>query len=623
MKKGVLINGAGLKRVRITARGRVQGVGFRPAFYRALTARGCSGNIRNTPEGVVLDVEGEAAVIAELIRDFRTIAPSRAEITELGIKELTPTGEKGFRIEESSSEGRSLLPIPADLAMCQQCAEELTAPENRRRGYPFNTCTACGPRFTIARSVPFDRATNSMDEFRMCAACTGEYHNPADRRFHAQTISCPDCGPGVVLLEREGKRLDRPLHRAAKMLAAGKILAIKGIGGFHLGCDATSEAVVAELRRRKRRPHKPLALMVRSIEDCKRICEVDEFQERLLLSAQAPIVLLRKKEPCPVSEGIAPGLRYLGVMIPYTPLHRLLFEEEATPFVLVMTSCNRTDEPIAVTTEAVFGKLGDIVDGVLTHNRQIVNRCDDSVVATFDGKTLPVRRSRGYVPEPILLARSGPSVFATGAMLHNTFAITSGRRVFLSQHIGDVSDADTAEHFAQSFQRFSDLLRLQPQVVAADMHPDYPTTIFARELSRQRGLGLMQIQHHHAHIASCLAENGREGPVIGVCMDGTGYGEDGAVWGGEFLLADLRGYSRRYHLQYVPMPGGEQAVIHTDRMAVAHLALALGPQEALAHMGPGKTAVLASHIKLRQAFRRGFGAPGREVLHYLRRPGGV
>ncbi len=583
-------DGAGLrtalKRVRITARGRVQGVGFRPTFCRALTDHGCGGSIRNTPEGVVLEAEGEASVIEDLVRNFRSMAPPRAEVLELDVEEVEPVGESSFKIAESSAEGRSLLPIPPDLATCEECLRELCCPEDRRHRYPFNTCTACGPRFTITRSVPFDRISNSMDEFPPCALCTREYGDSADRRFHAQTISCPRCGPRLSMLNAEGKKLDRPLDRAAEMLKAGKMLAVKGIGGFHLACDATSDEAVGELRRRKKRPYKPLAIMVRGIEECRSICKVNHFQEEVLLSAQSPIVLLKKRSSCGVSEAVAPGLRDLGVMLPYTPLHYLLFRHEDMPLALVMTSCNRAEEPISTTEEAVLNELSDIVDDVLTHDRQIVNRCDDSVVATFGGRLLLVRRSRGYVPEPILMRRSGPPALAVGAMLKNTFAMTSGRRVFLSQHIGDVSDADNAAHFARSFERFSQLLRLDPQVVVCDMHPDYPTTAFARELSDRRGLELLQVQHHHAHIASCLAENGSEGPVIGVSMDGSGYGEDGAVWGGEFLVADLQGYTRRCHLEYVPMAGGEQAVLHTERMALAHLAHALGPDRALSRMEP-------------------------------------
>ena len=578
--------GADLKRLRIVARGRVQGVGFRPTFYRALTERSCAGSIRNTPEGVVLEVEGPAAVLDEFVRDFHTIAPARADITELDLTWCQPTGQKQFVIDASSSGGRSLLPIPPDLAVCERCVEELLSDRDHRRRYPFITCTECGPRFTIARLVPFDRSRSAMDEFLPCAQCSNEYRSPSQRRFHAQTISCQQCGPVLRLLDTSRRTISRPLHSAVSMLRDGKLLALKGLGGFHLACNATQDEAVQELRRRKKRPCKPFALMVGSIEAARRICHVSEAEENILRSAQAPIVLLRKRNDTPISEQVAPALLYNGVMLPYTPLHVLLFDDERCPDALVMTSCNRSEEPIAITEDAVLGELGDIVDAVLTHDRQIANRCDDSVVVVFRDAEFPTRRSRGYVPEPLLLGRDGPPVLATGAMLANTFALTSGRRVFISQHIGDVSDADNAAHFAESFRTFSQLLRVEPEIVACDLHPDYPTSAFARELAERKHLPLVQVQHHHAHIAACLAEHGVGGPVIGVSMDGTGFGEDGAVWGGEFLVADLAKYERRYHLAYVPMPGGEQAVVEPDRMAVSHLAAALGPEACLERMSP-------------------------------------
>jgi len=577
---------AALRRVRILVRGRVQGVGFRPTLYRALTARGCAGSVRNTPEGVVLEVEGAAPTVREVVEGFERLVPARARVDEMRVEEVKPLGQREFRIESSSADGRSLLPIPADLALCEECMCELREPNGRRTAYPFNTCTCCGPRFTIARAVPFDRPTSAMDEFPLCPECAREYSDPADRRFHAQTMSCPACGPTLAFFTSEGARQEEPLERAAEMLSRGRMVAVKGLGGFHLACDATRQEVVQELRRRKRRPHKPLAIMVRDLETCRLVASLSEREERALTSARAPIVLLAKRPGGPVADAVAPGLAHVGVMLPYTPLHRMLFDHPRVPPALVMTSCNRSEEPIALTAEAVLGGLRDIVDGVLTHDRQIANRCDDSVVAVVARATVPMRRSRGYVPEPILLEREGPSVFGTGAMWKNTFALSSGRRVFLSQHIGDVSDADNAAHFAESFRRFSELLRLEPQVVACDMHPDYPTTAFARELARERGLELLPVQHHHAHIAACLAEHGRSGPVIGVSMDGTGYGEDGAVWGGEFLIADLGRYERRYHLEYVPMPGGEQAILQPNRMALAHLAHALGEEAALERMAP-------------------------------------
>jgi hydrogenase maturation protein HypF len=574
------------RRCRITVHGRVQGVGFRPAFYRALTERGCAGSIRNTPEGVVIEAEADEAALRWLVEEFRRIAPERARVDELVVEQLEARGERGFRIEPSEAAGRSLLPIPPDLATCSECRAELAGGGDRRCRYPFNTCTACGPRFSIARQVPFDRATNSMDEFPPCERCSAEYADPADRRFHAQTISCPACGPSLSFLAPDGAELDEPLGRARRMLAEGAILAVKGVGGFHLACDATQQEVVARLRERKQRPSKPFAIMAPDLAACRRLCEVSDFEAELLASPEAPIVLLRRRPDCPVADAVAPGLRELGVMLPYAPLHLLLFEHAAMPPALVMTSCNRSEEPIAINAEHVLAELGDLVDGVLTHDREITNRCDDSVVAAFGEAVLPMRRSRGYVPEPVVLERGGPPLLATGGMMKNTFALTSGRRVFISQHIGDVSDADNAAYFARSFRAFSLLLRLEPELVVCDMHPDYPTTEFARELTARRGLPLVQVQQHHAHIASCLAEHGRGGPVIGVSWDGSGYGEDGAVWGGEFMVADRARYERRHHLEYVPLPGGEQAIVNPCRLAVAHLAHALGPEEARARMAP-------------------------------------
>jgi len=575
-----------LRRCRILVRGRVQGVGFRPTLYRALTARGLAGSIRNTPQGVVIEAEGPADALQEVLSNFRDIAPARARVDELIVQEAEPLGESGFRIIESTGEGPSLLPIPPDLATCAECAAELRDPDNRRHGYPFDTCTACGPRFTIATQVPFDRVRSTMDAFPPCDACAAEYEDPGDRRFHAQTLSCPHCGPSLSFLDTDGNKLDRPLERARELLAAGGVLAIKGLGGFHLACDATREEVVGLLRRRKARPAKPFAVMVRDLAVCEEMCVVGDVERELLTSPQSPIVLLKRRAACPVAQAVAPGLGELGVMLPYTPLHMMLWDDPRVPPALVMTSCNRTDEPIAVTEDHVLDDLGDLVDGVLTHNREIRNRCDDSVVAALSGRIMLQRRSRGYVPEPIMLDQEGPCVLATGGMNKVVFALTSGRRVFLSQHIGDVSDADSAAFFAQSFADFSRLLRLEPEAVVCDLHPDYPTTEFARTVAAERGLPLLQVQHHYAHIVGCLAEHGEAGPVIGVSWDGTGYGEDGAVWGGEFLLADRADYHRAYHLSYVPMPGGEQAIRHPLRMALAHLAHALGAEEAARRTAP-------------------------------------
>ncbi|MEF8787499.1 MAG: carbamoyltransferase HypF, partial [Planctomycetota bacterium] len=475
----------------------------------------------------------------------------------------------------------------------------------RRSDYPFNTCAACGPRFSIAREVPFDRENSAMDDFPLCGECLEEFESPADRRFHAQTMSCPECGPELTLHDSDGQEMDRPLKTTRRMLSEGRIVAVKGLGGYHLACDAAADEPIRELRRRKGRPHKPLAIMVRDMESCRDLCRVGEAEEEVLLGEQAPIVLLESAPGAPLSEYIAPGLDRVGVMLPYTPLHAMLFEGAEMPPALVMTSCNRSEEPIALSEDEVLGELGDVVDAVLTNNRDIENRCDDSVVAVRAGSVVPMRRSRGYVPRPILLDREGPTVLATGGMLKNTFALTTGRRVFLSQHMGNVSDADSAEHFTETCERFSRLLKLEPEAVVSDMHPDYPTTRFAQRLADEKDIPHLEVQHHHAHIASCLAENGHRGRVIGVAMDGTGYGEDGTIWGGEFLVADRAGYERACHLGRARMPGGEQAVHNPDRMAASYLYRFLGEEEAVERMPPlmgERDCRLALQVADREAF---------------------
>ncbi len=580
----------GIRRVRLLVHGRVQGVGFRPEMYRRLTGLGCTGHIRNTPEGVRLEIEGREETVRHLIENFSDIIPPRARVDELCISELTPAGGTGFFIEASSPAGESLLPIPPDLATCNECERELSDPGDRRRGYAFNTCTCCGPRFTIATGIPFDRRTSAMESFPLCRECRSEFAAVADRRFHAQTMSCRACGPRLSFFYTGGGKnepstaplaAEEAVDAAARLLEEGGTVAVKGAGGFHLACDASSDRAVGRIRTLKGRPHKPLGVMVEDAETAGCICRLGPGAGKVLGSERAPIVLLGKKDSGLLSGAIAPGLGRIGVMLPYTPLHRVLFDHPRTPPVLVMTSCNRSEEPIAIDSRAVAGRLADMVDGVLDHDRKIENRCDDSVVGMADGAPVVFRRSRGYVPEPVMLAHEAPPILAAGAMWKNTLTLTRGRRAYQSQHIGDVADADNAAFFEETFKRFSALLRIDPEAVACDMHPDYPTTAFAVRLAKERGLPLLRVQHHHAHILSALAEHSRPGPVIGVSMDGTGYGEDGNVWGGEFLVADLKGYRRRFHLKYVPMPGGERAVSEPYRMALSYLADAFGPLEGL------------------------------------------
>ncbi len=574
-------------------RGRVQGVGFRPGLYRSMTMLGCGGCVRNTPEGVCVEVEGPEDAITHLLRNFAGMVPSRARIDELEVFEAEPTGETSFHIEKSTEDGPSLLPVPPDFAICPDCERELVESGGRRTGYAFNTCTCCGPRFTIARGVPFDRVASVMDEFPLCAECSNEFKNPENRRFHAQTMSCPECGPALSFFcpgcaggdgGAEPFRGSLALEAAARYLKNGMTVAVKGVGGFHLACDAMDAGAVARIRACKGRPHKPLGVMVADMQTARCICHADRASENLLCSERAPMVLLRKKPTGILSGGVAPGLQHVGVMLPYTPFHRLLFDQEGTPPVLVMTSCNRSEEPIATGSFEVASGLSDMVDGILDHNRRIENRCDDSVAGIIAGSPVVFRRSRGYVPEPVMLGYGGPPVLAVGAMWKNTFTLTSGRRAYMSQHIGDVSDADNEDYFEDTYEKISSLLRIEPEIIACDMHPDYPSTNFARRLARQKGLELRPVQHHRAHILSCLAEHGVDGPVIGVSMDGTGYGEDGNVWGGEFFVADARICERKYHFKYIPMPGGERAVAEPYRMALSYLSDTYDPGKALSIM---------------------------------------
>ncbi len=580
------------RRVRLSIHGRVQGVGFRPHIYRQLVHRNCAGCIQNTPQGVLLDIEGEAKTVENVVQNFAEMIPPRARIDDMEVTELAPTGEKFFAISDSSSDGDSLLPIPPDMAICRDCRRELADAADRRSGYAFNTCTCCGPRFTIAGGVPFDRINSEMDKFPLCAECRKEFTDPSNHRFHAQTMSCPRCGPHLSffsLNENNAKAKEITGSKAAiaataKALRDGLSVAIKGLGGFHLACDASDPQAVERIRACKRRPHKPLSVMVGGLDTARKICEFTQTAEDILSSEIAPIVLLEKTSSSFLCDSIAPGLGRLGVMLPYTPLHRLLLDHTDTPPALVMTSCNRSEEPIALNSASIQAGLSDMVDGILDHNREIHNRCDDSVVSIHSEAPVVFRRSRGYVPEPIMLQHNAPPILAVGAMWKNTFTLTRGARAYQSQHIGDVSDADNADYFEDTFRKFSGLMRIEPELIACDMHPDYPTTAFAQTLAARKGLPVVRVQHHYAHILSCMAENAESEPVIGVAMDGTGYGNDGKIWGGEFFIAGLRHYTRRFHFEYVPMPGGDKAVSQPFRMALAYLSKTIGADRAVSFM---------------------------------------
>jgi hydrogenase maturation protein HypF len=592
----------GTVRTAVRVEGVVQGVGFRPFVYSLATSLGLGGMVGNDADGVFAEVEGDPAMVEEFLAALARDAPPLARIERVTTSAMRPDGTTSFAIAPSQPGTRRRTLVSADTATCADCLAELADPGDRRFGYPFINCTNCGPRFTIVRDVPYDRPRTTMAPFTMCELCAAEYHDPADRRFHAQPTCCPACGPALSLLgplgiaaSGEPPASGKPLAAAAALLREGKVLAVKGLGGYHLAVDAGDEAVAAELRARKHREDKPFAVMVADVAAARRLCEVDEAAAGLLASSRRPIVLLPRLPGSGLAEAVAPGNRQLGLMLPYTPLHHLLIAAVAGPMVL--TSGNVSDEPIVYRDGEVAERLGGIADAVLTHDRAIEIRTDDSVVRAFRGREAVIRRSRGYVPEPLDLAtRFARPVLACGAELKSTFCLGRGDHAFVSHHIGDLENAETLRSFTEGIAHFRRLFDITPEVVAHDLHPDYLSTKYAAQLTDGEvagaadlaGVELVGVQHHHAHIASCLADNRASGPVIGVAFDGTGYGADGTIWGGEFLIADLAGFERAGHLAPVPMPGGAAAIRQPWRMAAAYLdaAYAGGALDGLAGPGP-------------------------------------
>ncbi len=588
-----------MQRIRTAVRvtGIVQGVGFRPFVYSLATGLGLGGLVGNDTDGVFAEVEGPAAAVSEFLARLEQQAPPLARIERITTRTIRPNGSSDFIIAPSDPSGPRRTLVSADSAPCADCLAEFDDPADRRFRYPFINCTNCGPRFTIIQDVPYDRPMTTMAAFAMCARCAAEYRDPGDRRFHAQPVCCPACGPRLRLLDAAGTQLsgagsDEVLAAAAGLLRAGRVLAVKGLGGYHLAVDAGSEAAAAALRERKHREDKPFAVMVPDLAAARVICEPDETAEALLTSGRRPIVLLPRREPAgpvapsvapSIAPSVAPGNRQLGVMLPYTPLHHLLLREVARP--LVLTSGNVSDEPIAYTDADALARLGGIADAFLTHDRAIHIRTDDSVVRSLRGRPSLIRRSRGYAPEPLTVPASfARPVLACGAELKNTFCLGSERHAVISHHIGDLENAETLRSFTEGIEHFRRLFGIEPQVVAHDLHPEYLSTKYALDLADSGGLDLVGVQHHHAHIASCLADNGVPGPVIGVAFDGTGYGTDGTIWGGEFLIADLASFRRAGYLAPVPMPGGVAAIRQPWRMAAAYLDAAYpdGPPPGLA-----------------------------------------
>jgi hydrogenase maturation protein HypF len=563
----------GIRRRRYVVTGTVQGVGFRPFVYRLAAAGALAGWVRNEPGGVQIEVEGPEAALDAFARDLEAKAPAQARIASVGESRLEPAGLRGFAIEESAFGDGAAAFIPPDIATCGDCLAEMDDPSDRRHRYPFLNCTNCGPRYTIVRAVPYDRPQTTMAPFAMCPDCRREYEDPADRRFHAQPTACPVCGPRLALADAEGrpKGAEDPLAAAVGCLAKGGILAVKGLGGFHLACDAGNGEAVGELRRRKRREEKPFAVMAADAEAAERFAEISPAERRLLESPERPIVLLGKRAGGPVAEGVAPRSRTWGVMLPYAPLHHLLLRGSYP--ALVMTSGNLADEPIACRNDEALRRLRGIADLFLLHDRDIETRADDSIARVMEGRETVLRRSRGYVPRPVILRSAGPPVLALGADLKNAVCLTRRDAAVLSHHVGDLGNAEALEAFRAAVEHLRRLLGVEPEAVACDLHPRYFST---RHAAAFPGLPRIDVQHHHAHAASVMAENGIAGPLIGVTLDGTGFGTDGTVWGGEFLVAGLGDFRRVAHLETVPMPGGDAAAREGWRMAVAHLRQALG-----------------------------------------------
>jgi len=564
-----------LKLASISVRGIVQGVGFRPFVYGLAVEHNLKGWVYNTSEDVKIEVEGESEAVEQFERELETKAPPLAHIENVTIEHHPPLGYKNFEIRHSQTQEGKYQLISPDVATCQACLGELLNPEDRRYRYPFTNCTNCGPRFTIIEDMPYDRPKTTMRYFQMCPQCQAEYDNPLDRRFHAQPNACPKCGPQVELVDNQGSLItgSNPIAAASQLLKEGKIVAIKGLGGFLLACDATSDTVVKTLRQRKKRSSKPFAIMVATVDEAKRHCYVSPEEENLLTSPQSPIVLMRWREDSSVSREVAPNLRFLGIMLPYTPLHHILLRDTGLP--LVMTSGNLSEEPIARDNDEALRRLSGIADYFLIHNRDIYSRYDDSVAIVERGTSQLIRRARSYAPYPIRLPFEARQVLGCGAEEKNTFCLTKDNYAFVAQHIGDMENMETLEHFDSTISLYKRLFHVEPEIIAHDLHPDYLATKYARELG-ESGIKLIPVQHHHAHIASCMADNRLDSPVIGVTFDGTGLGADGNIWGGEFLVADYRNFHRAGHLEYLPLPGGDAATKRPYRTAIGYILTLLG-----------------------------------------------
>ena len=602
-------------RLRITVEGTVQGVGFRPFAFRLAQQLGVAGWVTNSSHGALLELEGPVAVVESFLERMQTEAPAAAKVDRLTVEPASPMGETGFRIRASEGVGARRLVVPPDLATCADCLGELNDPMDRRFRYPFLTCTQCGPRFSLITDIPYDRANTTMSRFQLCRDCLAEYEDHRDRRFHAEPIACPVCGPRLDLWDVQGQvvaREQEALQQACEMIRRGGILAVKGVGGFQLWVDACSESAVQRLRLRKARPNKPFAVLFPSVSAVQKSCDLSPEEEGLLLSSEAPIVILRQREPSGLAPSVSPDNPYVGAMVPYSPLHYLLMTELQSP--VVATSGNRSDEPIVIDEQEALVRLAGIADAFLVHDRAIARPVDDSVVRVVEGERLILRRARGSVPRSIRVQapRTNGSamvpILAVGGHLKNTIALMSGDQVMLSQHLGDLSTLEAFEAFRHAVDDLQRLLDVKPQLVACDLHPDYRSTVFAQEFAKRQAVPLVRVQHHHAHVAACMAEHGLDGEVLGVAWDGSGYGLDGQLWGGEFLITGYPGFRRLAHLRPFRLPGGEMAMRKPWRCAFSVLWETYGERGAVQELA-ARQSVKGEGDALAVLLQRGIASP--------------
>ena len=619
-----------VQRVQVNVQGTVQGVGFRPFVYRLAHELELTGWVHNTRDGVLIEVEGDSPVIEEFLHRLRTDAPSSASVETVSTTVVPVLAAAGFSINPSAESGQRVLVIPPDLATCADCQRELADPDDRRFRYPFLTCTQCGPRYSLLTAIPYERSNTTMAGFELCSACRAEYGAESDRRFHAEPIACPKCGPRLCFWDEQGQEVasgEEALRQSEEMLRAGLIVGVKGLGGFQLWVDAKSEEAVRRLRVRKRRPDKPFAVLFSSVDAVRDYCLLSSNEEALLCSPQAPIVLVRKRRNAALAEAVAPNNPYLGVLLPATPLHHLLMASLQRP--MVATSGNRSEEPIVTDEREALVRLKGIADALLVHDRPIARPVDDSVVLVVSGKVRPdngeqsekakadvmiLRRARGYAPQGIRWSDSvvpgnsqGP-LLAVGGHLKNTVALLTGNRVLLSQHLGDLSTLEADRAFRQAVEDLQRLLDVKPQAIACDLHPDYRSTSFARSLSDALSVPLISVQHHHAHVASCMAEHRLDGEVLGIAWDGAGYGTDGQVWGGELLIANHRQFTRFASLRPFRLLGGEAAMRDPSRSAAAVLWELMG-EEMLVHDLPSWKVTGDQRAQLASLLRSGIASP--------------